>query len=314
MALGLIDLCKEGDFVLAKFMSNSKAVLAAIPEHLRGPKVKSLDDDLPVDKALGVVYDAEVDEFRVRTQKMGGILSNRKEALAAVMAIFDPIGIVGPFVLTGKKLNQRLCTLKIGWNDSLPPDVALEFQKWYDDIPLLGNIAISRWIGLASENDSVTLHTFCDASFIGYGAVSYVIVDRTSQVFWLHAKNRVSPMKEMEVDVGENIPRLELQGAVIAIQLVTQILEEMGLKVSRTVYYTDSTTVYWQIQSEDRKFKIFVANRLNKILLVSRKEQWRTVPSDLNPADVLSRGAKANDAKAWKLFHEGPPFLHLPES
>ena len=315
LATGLISLCQEGGFELVKFVSNSRELLASIPEERRGPSVKSLKDALPTGKVLGVVYDAESDLFKVKVNfpTAGTRLITRREVLSAVMAIFDPLGMVGPFILTGKKFVQRLCSKKIGWDDPIATNIADEIDVWFQQIPLLDNISIPRWIGLTSKDQSVTLHTFSDASDTGYGAVTYAVVDDTLQVSWIHAKSRVSPIQETCVNVGGSTPRLELQAAVVGIDLVTFIRENMKLNISRSIYHTDSTCVYWQVQSDDKKFKVFVANRLNKIRLVCPKKNIRHVPSDLNPADVLSRGARPDEYEKWNLFHNGPEFLRQSE-
>merc|ERR1712074_219753 len=69
-------------------------------------------------------------------------------------------------------------------------------------------------------------------------------------------------------------------------------------------------------QGKDGKHPLFVANRLNKIHLThpdAPPKQWRWVPTGLNPADVVSRGAMPDDTEAWKLFHKGPRFIACPE-
>ena len=128
------------------------------------------------------------------------------------------------------------------------------------------------------------------------------------------AKSRVSPEKETKVDVSGSTPRLELQAAVIAVDLVSYINEHVKLNVSRYCYHTDSTVVYFQIKSETGKFKVYVANRLNKIRLISSPSSWYHVPTDANPADIASRGAKISDVDKWRLFHNGPDYLRGPES
>ncbi len=50
-------LCAKGGFKLTKWISNRRAVLAAIPQQERAMEVKDLDldnDTLPMERALGV--------------------------------------------------------------------------------------------------------------------------------------------------------------------------------------------------------------------------------------------------------------------
>ena len=65
--------------------------------------------------------------------------------------------------------------------------------------------------------------------------------------------SKVAPLKQL------TIPRLELQGAVLATQLIKSILEETRLKFDRTVFFLDSQIVLAWIRGEGRKFKPFVS-------------------------------------------------------
>ncbi|KAL7839403.1 hypothetical protein SRHO_G00260610 [Serrasalmus rhombeus] len=63
----LKSLCAVGGFNLTKWSSNSRAVLAHIPELEKAKGVKDLDldlEDLPLDRALGVHWCAEEDIFK----------------------------------------------------------------------------------------------------------------------------------------------------------------------------------------------------------------------------------------------------------
>ena len=55
-------------------------------------------------------------------------------------------------------------------------------------------------------------------------------------------------------------------------------------------------------------------NRVSKILASTRASQWRFVPSELNTADLATRGIKADDTESWQRYHEGPGFMRLPSS
>ena len=312
---GLVDLCGEGGFTLTKFASNSRKLLASIPEDQRAVGFKDPDGKLPRISVLGMWNDPETDFLHVKipVKKGGGTISTRTEVLSAVMGIFDPIGIISPYVLIGKKLNQRLNTAKVKWDDPLSPEFAAEVNEWYAEVSKLDKLSIPRSLKLVSRLTEVTLHTFSDASNIGYGCCCYFVVDGTFDVYFITSRSRVSPDKGVLVDVNGSTPKGELQSSVTGTETATQIEEEIDVVISRKVFHTDSTCVYFWLHNKEQKYKVFVANRINKILLVSSPQDWHHVPTDLNPADVVSRGALPDDAAAWKLFHEGPPFLRGPE-
>ena len=62
------------------------------------------------------------------------------------------------------------------------------------------------------------------------------------------------------------------------------------------------------------KFKIFVVNRIQQIQEHSDMDQWRYVPTNIDPADYASRGLSATSfpGKSSRWF-TGPKFLWTPE-
>ena len=76
-------------------------------------------------------------------------------------------------------------------------------------------------------------------------------------------KARVAPIKRM------TIPNLELQAAVYAAQLAQFVTEEHDIHINEKVFWSDSTTVLYWLRTPEIRHRIFVANRLAKILDVS---------------------------------------------
>merc|ERR1711989_243806 len=70
---------------------------------------------------------------------------------------------------------------------------------------------------------------------------------------------------------------------------------------------------YYRLQSKDKKQPVFVSNRVNRVLLSTKAQEWRWVPTDLNPADVVSRGARPKEEEKWKLFYGGPAYIRKDE-
>ena len=71
--------------------------------------------------------------------------------------------------------------------------------------------------------------------------------------------------------------------------------------------------VLWWIRGRSRQFKPFVASRVGEIQSSTDPEQWRYVPTEINPADLLSRGLRAIDLEVGERWWRGPAFLQRSE-
>ena len=107
--------------------------------------------------------------------------------------------------------------------------------------------------------------------------------------------------------------RLELRAAVVSMHLHELIHDELDLPVHSVTFWTDSLKVLQYITNEKRRFKPFVANRVNEIHDASAPEQWRHVPTSLNPADEGARGMEIHSLKPNCRWLSGPKFLLQPE-
>ena len=104
-----------------------------------------------------------------------------------------------------------------------------------------------------------------------------------------------------------SIPRLELQAATLAVKVQRTVKQELGLIYDDVYYWTDSTTVLYYFRNQEKRYKIFVANRVAAIRDNSKIEDWRYVNTEDNPVDYASRGIYGDeDMSIWL---KGPPFL-----
>ena len=240
--------------------------------------------------------------FRINVRRGA---STRRGILSTVSAVYDPLGFGAPFVLPAKVLLQDLCRLKLGWDEPIPEPHLRRWNRWCEELKELKEFSVPRSVTPEGDVQSCQLHMFSDASETGYGAVGYVrVVDSAGAMntALLMSKARVAPLKV------SSIPRLELAAATLAVQMSTQILSELDLPVDDVHFWTDSVSTLRYIQNETFRFKTFVANRLSIIHDGSKPDQWRYIPSALNPADGLSRGQSAQ-AFLHSRWTRGPAFL-----
>ena len=81
-------------------------------------------------------------------------------------------------------------------------------------------------------------------------------------------------------------------GASLGTRLTQSIASVLVIPIQHAVFWCDSTNVLWWIRGHSKVFKPFVANRIGQIQSVTNPDQWRYVPTELNPADYLTRGLK----------------------
>lgn len=86
------------------------------------------------------------------------------------------------------------------------------------------------------------------------------------------------------------LPRLELCGPVLLVNLMERMINYLDLKWRQKFYWTDSTIVLAWIGSPAKRWQVFVANRISNIHDKTSPSEWRHVRSKDNPADLISRG------------------------
>ena len=54
----------------------------------------------------------------------------RRGILASVSSVYDPLGLVAPFLLTGKQIVQDLCKNQTDWDEPIPDVFRTRWEKW----------------------------------------------------------------------------------------------------------------------------------------------------------------------------------------
>ena len=172
----LMKLLREGGFHLTKFDSNSRVLLASIPPTSRANPKLDLDlDQLPLERALGVYWDAQSGNFKFKALQVYKP-STKRGVLSILISLFDPWDFFHPLCS-----QPRFCYKSCGGRSCLgikkfQSRIRPSSRSGYKSCRVLLQ---SRYQGVTRPSASVhkahvQLHNFSNASTHGHAAVSYL--------------------------------------------------------------------------------------------------------------------------------------------
>lgn len=305
---GIIAALDSAKFNIRKWQSNSPLILN---ELFSGVKVDmntilDLSDNTNTSsKTLGLYWLCQPDSlsFSINIEHKKKV--TKRHILSVISQIFDPLGLVGPCVVEAKIIMQRLWVNKSSWDEDVTSEVLDLWSLFANTLPCLNELQIPRWV-LSDFCVKVEIHVFTDASECAYGACVYIRSVCSSgivSVQLLISKNKVAPIKPT------TIPRLELCGALLGARLCTKVQSSLTLKIDMCRFWCDSTIVLGWLSTPSNQLNPFVRNRVNEIQESTSGHTWSYVPSKENPADLVSRGVKADVISEASLWWSGPSFL-----
>lgn len=299
-------LCMAGGFPLKKWAANFEEILAGIPlEHRLQTPTHSWKTE--GHSTLGVHWHVDDDTFTFAIHPRSITELTKRSVLAETARLFDPLGWLAPVVMRAKIWIQSAWLQRIDWDSPLPQEDARRWQRFLEELPHLGCLRISRWLGSGDDDTALELHGFADASERGYAAAVYlrVSLNRTTTVHLLTAKSKVAPIKPV------SLPRLELCAAALLATLSHSVRTVLNLLSAPVYLWSDSTvTLHW-IQGHASRWKTYVANRVSHIQQLLPEAQWRHIPGRDNPADCASRGIAPHEIVGHHLWWTGPSWLKL---
>ncbi|GFT64624.1 integrase catalytic domain-containing protein [Trichonephila clavipes] len=278
--LECLQIFSDAGMLLRNWRSNSKQLnLLWQKEGVKTESSEASAIDLrPPTKVLGLAWDPENDLIYFDPKDLLKFVSRRGESkrfiLSVVGRIFDPIGILGPFVIKLKYLLQELWTLGVEWDSELSPKLRHKWQQWSSEAEGLTEIKMPRfYLGdIDKEISKCKIHCFSDASKSAYGTILYlrfVTCYNEIETSFICSKSRVAPLKSL------TLPRLELTVALLSARLAKQV--SSCLKFDANIYYwTDSLISYYWIPKGRQLVKTII-----RICLVCKKYSAK-------PADQLS--------------------------
>ena len=129
----------------------------------------------------------------------------------------------------------------------------------------------------------------------------------TVTVSFLVAKCKVARTR------ASTIPKLEFQSAVIGLRLSKSIQSFLPFDVQNCFFWSDISTALQWILSSDKRFPVFLAERVAEIIDGRNVDHWSFVPGQNNPADISTRGIKLSELENTDWL-QGRSFLKLDKS
>ncbi|GFV84848.1 integrase catalytic domain-containing protein [Trichonephila clavipes] len=265
-------------------------------------------------KVLGISWGIARDVFYFDIESMLSFISKRTDTKRVLLQvagrIFNPLGIIAPYMIRLKILIQNVWEMGLLWDQEMPLIIKKPFNEWCYELKDLHLVLIPRFYDFTDSNaTNKQLHCFSDSSKKAYGTVIYFRViwtDGTITTSFVTFIIRVTPLKTL------SLLRFELMGALLSARLCCKVSKTLKLEKS-CFFHTDSSIVYHWIQGEPFRFKPFVKNRIEEIQKLIEPSKWHHCPGKENPADIISRGISVRELKDSELWWHGPPWLQQAE-
>ncbi|XP_070556537.1 uncharacterized protein [Ptychodera flava] len=114
----LSELWKRAGMHAHKWLSNSPIVLSQIPTEDRACKM-DFNESKPKLKTLGVLWLAEEDVFTFQLNLPEKFVFWKRNFLKKIATLFDPLGMLAPYIIRAKILLQEMWAAGLDWDDTL---------------------------------------------------------------------------------------------------------------------------------------------------------------------------------------------------
>lgn len=267
-----------------------------------------LDDKLTGEEisVLGIAWNAEKDTLSLRPPKIEELLeqsASKRIVLKCMASIFDPVGWITPFIVHIRRFLRSLWAQKLSWDDQLPEADQHSWQQIKYELQYITGVSMGRkfFTEEVNEQETYQLHTFVDASAEAMGCVSYLRAESSSQLAFVMSKARLTPASKL------SIPRLEFCALLLGVRMQTYVADSLHLPKDVQKYvWSDSKCVLAWISS-NKLLPVAVEKHLTEIHNAGI-HQFRYVPTEINPADVASRGALLSELLRTSWL-KGPQWL-----
>ena len=194
-------------------------------------------------KILGLIWQKGRNVLNIHldnTSPESNTLVNKRQILQRLAKNYDPLGLLSPAILLGKLLVQNLWHQQYKWNQPVPTEINLSWNRLLEDWNKTKEIESPRLIRDKEDKEEWQLHV--NASSLAYAAAAYIrfesytaIADYSNTIHphisssLIFSKNRLSPIK------GMTVPRLELMALLIGVRVAKYLIDRLGIPFKKRI-------------------------------------------------------------------------------
>lgn len=112
-------ILKSAHFVLRKWVSNEMTVISGLNESHISNSVLNLGKNESC-KTLGIQWITFSDCLKYTIAQPAYDRVSKRVILSTIAQIYDPLGLLSPFIITSKILIQKLWRLRLDWDTKIP--------------------------------------------------------------------------------------------------------------------------------------------------------------------------------------------------
>ena len=282
----LVYILNTANFKCDKWASNSQSILNELNKLGHNTTSEASLALLSSTNTLGIRWNISEDNLSFNLDNPSTKTLTKRILLSTLAKVYDPLGLLSPFLLLLKLVLQESWTLKLGWDTKLPENHQMIWLDLISNFSLLEQFQVPR-LAIDVNALSYEIHGFSDASEKGFGIAVYLVSHSSDNSFTsnlLFARSKVSPLHFM------SMPKLELASCHLLAKTYQFYERIFPVKIQSVTFYSDSQIALSWIKSKTYKFKTFVANRVYDINSLVPHAEWKYINTSLNPADIVSRG------------------------
>ena len=216
------------------------------------------------------------------------LVLTRRLVLQQVMGVFDPYGILAPFMLQAKILLRETWIYHLQWDEELPDALDKRWRDFFSQMIHVTELEYERCVTPEGAMGKPQLILLSDGSELAYGCAVYIRWLLQDGSYWcrlLLAKCRIAPLNRVSV------PQMELNGAVLSKRCRKVIEAESRLPFEKVYQLVDSETVLGMIHKMSTRLRVYEGVRIGEIQAATEGDVswWGWVPGHENIADWVTR-------------------------